>query len=135
MHNKVLLPDGWTRPRGYSNAMIGRGQLITVGGQIGWTEDEVFEALDFAGQWRQTLQNIRSVLAAGGATPKHLTQMTIYVTDMAAYRSSLSELGAIWREEFGKCFPSMALVGVTTLVEPEALVEMSALAIIPDEEG
>ena len=135
MHNKVLLPDGWTRPRGYSNAMIGRGQLITVGGQIGWTEDEVFEALDFAGQWRQTLQNIRSVLAAGGATPMHLTQMTIYVTDMVAYRSSLSELGAIWREEFGKCFPSMALVGVTTLVEPEALVEMSALAIIPDEEG
>ena len=134
MHNEILLPTGWGRPKGYSNGMIGRGRILTVGGQIGWTKDEVFVATDFAGQWRQTLENIKAVLVAGGATPEHLTQMTIYVTDMPSYRASLSELGRIWRDVLGKCFPSMALVGVTALVEPEAMVEISAIAIIPDEE-
>ena len=53
---------------------------------------------------------------------------------MDAYRSALPELGTIWREVLGRCFPSMALVGVTTLVEQEALVEISALALLPDTE-
>ena len=135
MHNEILLPDGWSRPKGYSNGMVGRGRLLTVGGQIGWTHDEVFEALDFVGQWRQTLENVKAVLLAGNATPEHLTQMTIYVTDMVSYRSALTELGQIWRDVLGKCFPSMALVGVTSLVEPQALVEIAAIAIIPDEEA
>jgi len=134
MHNEILLPNGWPRPKGYSNGMIGRGRLLTVGGQIGWTKEEVFESTDFIGQWRQTLENIKAVLAAGGATPEHLTQMTIYVTDMPSYRAALPELGKVWRDVLGKCFPSMALVGVTMLVEPKALVEISAIALIPDEE-
>ena len=134
MHNTLLLPDGWSRPRGYSNGMMGRGRILTVGGQIGWTKDEIFEASDFEGQWQQTLENVKAVLAAGHATPEHLTQMTIYVTDMPSYRSNLVRLGQIWRDVLGKCFPSMALVGVTDLVEPDALVEISAIAIIPDEE-
>ncbi len=134
MHNQILLPDGWQRPKGYSNGMMGRGYQITIGGQIGWNSAEVFEHASFSGQWRQTLENIKAVLAAGGATPEHLTQMTIYVTDMDSYRSALPELGAIWREVLGRCFPSMALVGVTELVEPEALLEISALALLPEME-
>ena len=134
MKNEILLPDGWARPKGYSNGMKGRGHQITIGGQIGWNKDEIFEDVTFSGQWRQTLENIKAVLHAGGAQPEHLTQMTIYVTDMVTYRASLKELGQIWRTVLGKCFPSMALVGVTELVEPEALVEISALALIPESE-
>ena len=111
MKNEILLPDGWVRPKGYSNGMKGYGHLITIGGQIGWTKDETFEDATFSGQWRQTLENIKAVLHAGEFQPEHLTQMTIYVTDMAAYRASLKELGQIWRAVLGKCFPSMALVG------------------------
>ena len=133
MKNNVILPDGWPRPRGYSNAMSGRGQLIALGGQIGWDKDENFQERSFLGQWRQALQNIVDVLEAASAKPEHLIQLTVYVTDMAAYRSSLKEAGQIWRETLGRCFPSMALVGVTTLVEPEALVEISGFAMIPDK--
>ena len=132
MKNSVILPDGWPRPRGYSNAMSGRGRLIALGGQIGWDKDGKFQELSFLGQWRQTLQNIVAVLEAASATPEHLIQLTVYVTDMPAYRSSLKEAGEVWRDTFGRCFPSMALVGVTELVEPEALVEISGFALIPD---
>ena len=134
MENEILLPEGWRRPSGYSNGMIGQGRILSVGGQIGWNAEETFEHLDFQGQWRQTLENIKAVLQAGGAHPSHLVQMTIYVTDMSVYRSSLPSLGRIWRDVLGKCFPSMALVAVTELVEPQALVEIAALAVLPDQE-
>ena len=133
MKNSVILPDGWPRPRGYSNAMSGCGRLIALGGQIGWDKDEKFQELSFIGQWRQTLQNIVAVLEAASATPEHLIQLTVYVTDMSAYRSSLKEAGEVWRDTLGRCFPSMALVGVTELVEPEALVEISGFALIPEQ--
>jgi enamine deaminase RidA (YjgF/YER057c/UK114 family) len=58
--------------------------------------------------------------------------MTWYVTDMDVYRHSLRELGAIYRRVLGAHFPAMALVQVVSLVEPAAVVEIEATAVIPD---
>ena len=57
-------------------------------------------------------------------------RLTWYVTDIAAYRASLKELGPIYREVFGRHFPAMAVVAVAALVELEALVEIEATAVI-----
>ena len=54
--------------------------------------------------------------------------MTIYVTDIAAYRAARKSLGPIWRERFGTHFPAMALVAVTALVEPDAVIEIQCVA-------
>ena len=56
--------------------------------------------------------------------------MTWYVTDLDAYRQSLKEIGAAWREVMGKNFPAMAVVGVSGLVEPDALVEIESTAVV-----
>ena len=58
-------------------------------------------------------------------------RLTIYVTDMEAYRGSLAEIGAEYRTVFGKHFPAISLVAVTELVDPRALVEIEATAVIP----
>jgi len=58
--------------------------------------------------------------------------MTVYVTDLDAYRSSLRDVGRIWRERLGKHFPAMALVGVAGLVECEALIEIEAVAVLDE---
>jgi enamine deaminase RidA (YjgF/YER057c/UK114 family) len=58
--------------------------------------------------------------------------MTCYVTDIEAYRASLSEIGAAWKEIIGKHYPAMALVAVSSLVEPQALVEIEATAVVPE---
>ena len=55
----------------------------------------------------------------------------MYATDVAAYRSSLPEVGAAYRTLVGRHFPAMALVGVTELVEPLAMIEIVATAVIP----
>ena len=125
-----LLPEGWPRPRGYANGMAGEGRLILTGGQIGWNSEGVF-AKGFIAQVEQTLANIAAIVRAGGGGPEHIARLTWYVTDINAYRASLAELGPAYRRVMGKNFPAMAVVQVVSLVEPEAMVEIEATAILP----
>jgi len=127
----VLQPPGWPRPKGYANGMAGTGRFVLIAGQIGWDAENRF-AGGFAAQTAQALRNILAVLAEAGGGPEHIARLTWYVADMAAYRASAASLGPVWREVMGKHFPTMAVVGVTALVEPEALVEIEATAILPD---
>ena len=71
------------------------------------------------------------VVEEAGGTVADVGRLTIYVTDMDAYRGSLAEVGAAYRAVFGKHFPAMALVAVTELVDPRAVVEIEATAVIP----
>jgi len=130
--HRVLQPEGWARPIGYSNGIEARGRTIYIGGQIGWTGQCRFEAHDLAGQVRQTLENIVAILAEAGAGPEHITTMTWYVVDRKAYSASLKEIGAAYKAVMGRSFPAMAVVEVSGLIEDEALVEIQAFAVIPD---
>ena len=127
--HQALLPEGWPRPRGYSNGILARGTFLVTGGVVGWDNAGVFPP-GFLPQVKQTLLNIRDILQAGGAGPEHLVRLTWYVTDIEAYRASLGELGPLYRAVFGRNFPTMALVQVVALVEPAALVEIEATAVI-----
>ena len=127
-----LLPPGWPRPKGYANGVSARGRLVVTAGVVGWDAEERFVAGDLAGQFAQVLRNIVAILAEDGAAPEHVVRMTCYVTDLDAYRGSLVAIGAAWRETMGRAFPAMAVVGVTGLVEPEALIEIEAMAVVPD---
>jgi enamine deaminase RidA (YjgF/YER057c/UK114 family) len=127
----ALLPAGWPQPKGYANGIRTRGELIFVAGQIGWNADGKL-ADGFLPQVRQALTNIVEVLDAGGAGPEHMVRLTWYVKDMASYRNSLAELGAIYREVMGRHYPTMTLVQIGDLAEPGALIEIEATAVIPD---
>jgi len=126
----ALQPPGWPAPKGYANGMMGEGRIVLVGGQIGWDSEGRFPP-GLVAQVRQALLNIVAVLREAGAGPEHVGRLTWYVTDMAAYRAALRELGPVYREVMGRNFPAMALVQVVALVEAEALVEIEATAIVP----
>lgn len=133
---KTLLPEGWPRPSGYANGIMAEGRTVFVAGQIGWTFDAqkgdmVFETDDLLGQLRQTLENTLAVLREAGAGPEHITRMTWYVTSRDEYLSSLSGMGAIWRELMGKNYPAMACVEVSGLMEKRAKVEIETTAVLP----
>ena len=129
---RTLQPAGWPRPKGYSNGIAASGRLIVTAGVIGWNEREEIVSDDLAGQFRQVLHNILAILAEDGARPEHIVRMTWYVTDLDAYRSSLAEIGAAYRELIGLNFPAMAVVGVAGLVEPRAKIEIEATAVVPE---
>ncbi|WP_199087478.1 RidA family protein [Bosea sp. ASV33] len=127
--SRAILPEGWPQPRGYANGMVAEGRVLVTGGLVGWDAQGVF-AKGFVGQLRQTFLNIRAVVEAGGGRVEDIVRLTWYVTDIAAYRASLKELGPVYREVFGRHFPAMAVVAVAALVELEALVEIEATAVV-----
>ena len=127
---EVLLPEGWPRPSGYADGMRARGDMVFVGGMVGWDARHRF-ADGFVAQARQALANVVAVLAAGGAAPEHIVRLTWYVVDMDEYVAARSALGAAYREVLGPHYPAMALVEVKRLVEPAARLEIEATAVVP----
>jgi len=130
--NRVLQPEGWTRPKGYANGIAARGLTVFVGGQIGWNACQEFETDDFVAQVRQALANVVAVLREAGAGPEHVVRMTWYVVDKREYLAQPADLGAAYRDVMGRHFPAMTAVEVTALMEDRARVEIEATAVIPD---
>jgi enamine deaminase RidA (YjgF/YER057c/UK114 family) len=128
---QTLQPPGWAKPKGYANGIAASGRLVFTAGQIGWTGDCKWEARDFAGQFRQALQNCIDVIAQAGGTPQHIVRLTWYVTDKQEYLASLRDVGTAYRELMGRHFPAMAVVQVSGLMEPEAKLEIEATAVVP----
>ena len=128
---KILLPNGWTPPKGYSQGVIAEGRQIFVSGQIGWDETGTFQTDDFAEQTGQSLRNILTILNAANAGAEHITRMTWFITDKKEYLASLKSLGQIYREEMGHHYPVMSIVEVNALIEDRAKVEIEATAVIP----
>ena len=130
MAHRIIQPEGWAPAKGYANGVLTASGTLYVGGQIGWTAQQVFEATDFIGQMRQALANIRAVVEAAGGRPEHMTRLTWYVTDKATYLAHQREVGQAYREVMGRHFPAMTMVVVEALVEDQALVEIEATAEI-----
>ncbi|WP_437877761.1 RidA family protein [Sorangium sp. So ce513] len=130
---EIVEPPGWPAPRGYANGVVTRGRTLHVAGQIGWdAASGQIRSDDMAEQFAQALDNVLAVVAAAGGRPGDVARMTVYVTDLEAYRGARRAIGAAWRARFGDHFPAMALVGVAGLVEPRALVEIEAVAALDD---
>lgn len=129
---KFLQPPNWPRPKGYSNGIAARGELVFVSGMIGWDESGKLVGKDFTAQARQALKNIVAVLKEANARPEHIVRMNWYVADRTAYIDAQKELGAIYREIIGAHYPAMTALEVSALMEPGALVEIEVTAVVPE---
>jgi enamine deaminase RidA (YjgF/YER057c/UK114 family) len=133
MNNTTLQPAEWMRPKGYSNGVAARGKMIFVSGQVGWDGQCQFTSDTLSGQVKQALHNIVRVLKEGNAEPRHLVRLTWFVLSRDAYLREVRDIGAAYREVLGKNFPAMSVIEVRGLVEQQALVEIEATAVVPDE--
>ena len=129
---EILQPPGWPRPRGYANGIAAKGRIVFIAGQIGWDEQCQIQTDDLAGQVRQALANVLSVLAQAGGRPEHIARMTWYVLDKRTYLDASRSIGQIYRELMGHHYPVMTAVQVVALIEDRALVEIEATAVLPD---
>ncbi|NQV57659.1 MAG: RidA family protein [Rhodospirillales bacterium] len=129
---EILQPGGWPRPKGYANGIAARGTMIFTAGLVGWNENEEFVSDDFAAQARQAFVNINAVLAEAGAKPEHVVRLTWFIGDKGEYLAALDDIGAAYREIFGKHYPAMAVIEVKGFIEDGAKLEIEATAVIPD---
>ena len=132
MTHQVVLPEGWPRPRGYANAVVARGRLLSIAGMIGWDAQGHFASDDFGDQAWQALRNVADVLRAAGGRPENIVRMTWYVTDKREYLAAGKRVGQAFRELIGHYDIAMTAVEVRALIEDRAKVEIEATAVIPD---
>jgi enamine deaminase RidA (YjgF/YER057c/UK114 family) len=129
----VINPKSLARPRGFSHGVLASPgvRMLFVAGQT--AADPLGRVSDpaFAAQFETALERTLVVVESAGGRPEHIVRMTVYVTDMDAYRESRGTLGEIWRRRMGAHYPAMSLVEVNRLVDDEASVEIEATAIVP----
>ena len=86
--------------------------------------------MDMIYQFRKILENTVAILKEGGATPADIVRMTWYIKDLDDYRSNLAGIGEAYRDVIGRNYPVMAVIGVSDLVERDALIEIETTAVI-----
>jgi enamine deaminase RidA (YjgF/YER057c/UK114 family) len=127
----IVQPEGWPRPRGYSNGIVAEGRVLFISGMVAWDDHEKFHSDDIVEQVRQALKNTLVMLKAGGAQPGHVARMTWYITDKREFMARSKEIGTVYREAMGTHYPSMSMVQVAALMEDKAKVEIETTAVIP----
>ena len=125
-------PPSLLKPSGFAHATRA-GQLVHLAGQTALTKDGNIVDGGIVAQFRQAFTNVLTALDAAGGTPADLVSVTIYLLDIADYQAHGREIGQIWRELAGTDYPAMAGIGVTGLWQPEALIEIQAVAVVAGE--
>ncbi len=130
--HEILNPESLVAPVGFSHAVVAAsGRTIYLGGQTAHDASGSITAEGIVEQFAAAAANVVTVLEAAGAKPEHLVSMQIFVTDVAAYRASLKELGPAYRKHFGDHYPAVSLFEVGGLFDPAALVELVCVAVVP----
>ncbi len=133
MSYEIINPEDLGAPKGWNNGMLAprNGRLLFVAGQGASDDTGAVEAADFVTQFTRALRRAIRVVEEAGGRVEHIGRLTIFVSDMDAYRSSLRPLGEAYRELMGSHYPAMALVEVSRLVDDNAVVEIETTAVIP----
>lgn len=128
----IVNPEALGAPRGWNNGMLARtgGRTLFVAGQTARDRSGTAPPAEFVAQFDAALGNVLAVVRGAGGMPDDIGRFTIYVTDIGRYRASLKALGEVYRRRMGKHFPAMALVEVAALVDPHAMVEIEATAVL-----
>lgn len=132
--HRVVNPENLAPPVGYAHAVVAApGRLVFLGGQTAQDAEGVVRGDGVVEQFERAAANVVAALEAAGCAPEHLVSMQIFTTDVAAYRAARVQLGEAYRSAFGRHYPAMAVIEVTELFDPDALVELVCVAVAPED--
>ncbi|MEE2659512.1 MAG: RidA family protein [Candidatus Latescibacterota bacterium] len=104
------------------------GRVLHLSGHVSQALDGSTVGVDdIQAQTRQVLENLRDVLAHVGGTLDDVARVTVYVTDVA----NVPAIHEVRREFFAGPYPASTLVQVAALIDPDWLIEIDAVAVIP----
>ena len=133
-HITAVLPRTLPKPQGYSYGFeVKRGRLVFIAGQVARDgNNAVVGKGDIVAQFRQVCSNIHTVMNAAGGEMTDIVKLTIYVLDVPGYKQRQREIGAVYREYFGKHFPAMTLVGARDLFDADdgCILEIEGIAAL-----
>ncbi|WP_030245579.1 RidA family protein [Streptomyces sp. NRRL S-350] len=126
----ITEPPGVAPGTGYTQVVTGAGRLVQVSGQVAFDEDRNLVGVgDPKAQARQIFENLRRCLAAAGAGFEHVVKFTFFMTDIA-YLPAIRDA----RDEYlgDLPLPAASAMQVVALFQPEVLIEIEALAVVPE---
>ncbi|MFF4036606.1 RidA family protein [Streptomyces sp. NPDC001816] len=131
MTTERVNPPELSPPTGFSHAVVAAGsRVVFLAGQTALDTDGKVTGATLPEQFEKALTNLLTALAAAGGTPADLARVTVYATDVAAYRAHARQLGRIWQQLAGRDYPAMAVVEVVRLWDEQALVELDGFAVL-----
>src|SRR5262249_25957664 len=128
--NPAVLP----KPNGFSHAFeVQGGKTLYLAGQVAVDQTgAVVGAGDLLAQFRQVCAKLEALVAARGVQSTDIVKLTIYVLSKDDFKSKTREIGAVYREYFGKHFPAMTLVEVKDLFDGDrgCVIEIDGVAVV-----
>lgn len=132
--HEIVNPPTLLDPVGFSHAVVAApGRTVYLGGQTGHRRNGSLPD-GLIAQFEQAAANLATALEAAGARAEHLVSMQVFVTSVEEYRANLDPLGAVYRRQLGRHYPAMALFEIVRLFDADALVELVAVAVVPDDD-
>jgi enamine deaminase RidA (YjgF/YER057c/UK114 family) len=125
-------PPSLPKPVGYSHGWEAQGgKTVYLAGQVAFDKDgRVVGPGDLVAQFRQVCENLKAVLSARGGRLEDILKLTIYVLSKSDYKARGREIGAVYREYFGRHYPAMTLVEVKGLYDDGCLIEIEGVAVV-----
>jgi enamine deaminase RidA (YjgF/YER057c/UK114 family) len=121
-------PPGLSTPTTYSH-VVRAGKTLYIAGQVGADATGKVAGSGMVEQLEQVLKNLQTALQSQGADFSHIARITIYTTDVDAFRAP--DAAAVRARYFGTHLPASTLVGVARLASPDFKVEIEATAVLP----
>jgi 2-iminobutanoate/2-iminopropanoate deaminase len=132
MAKRQISTDQLRKPSGhFSQATVieARGRLVFVSGMTARCPDGSIAGIgDVEAQTRQVLENIKAAMAAAGGTLDDICRVDVYIRNMEHFDA----IHKVRREYFKPPLPASTMVEVAKMVSAEYLIEISAIAVIPD---
>jgi 2-iminobutanoate/2-iminopropanoate deaminase len=120
--------EGMPEPISHYTDAVRAGDLLFVSGIIPVDDSgELVGGDDVVEQTRAVFENMRAVLAAGGAGPADVVKVTVFLTDVG----DRTRINPVRQAFFGEARPASTLVEISRLALPGAKIEVEAVAIVP----
>jgi enamine deaminase RidA (YjgF/YER057c/UK114 family) len=125
-------PPSLPTPAGYAHGWeVQGGKTVYIAGQVAIDKaGHVVGKGDLVGQFRQVCENLKAVVVARAGQMKDIVKLTIYVLSKTEYKALGREIGAVYREYFGRHYPAMTLVEVRGLYNDDCLIEIEGVAVV-----
>ena len=125
-------PPTLPKPAGYAHGWeVQGGKTVYIAGQVAMDKDgHVVGKGDIVAQFRQVCENLKAVLMARAGQMNDIVKLTIYVLSKTEYKSHTGEIGAVYRDYFGRHYPAMTLVEVRGLYDDDCLIEIEGVAVV-----
>ena len=120
------------KPSGHfsqANAIEARGRIVFISGMTSKAADgSIVGVGDIKAQTRQMCENVKAAVEAAGGTMADICRVDVYVKDMAGF----DIIHRVRREYFPDPPPASTMVAVSGFTHPDFLIEMAAIAVVPD---